>query len=143
MRGLAGFDRSALLLTLLLGITGLAYLWTPTDNDLWWHLRNGQVVLQSGVPQTDIYSFTAAGARWIMQAWLADTAMYLVQTATGYGLLLALFALGSVATYAVFYSVLRGAGAGPTLAVGLLAVRIVMDAPAWGVRPQILSGLFF
>jgi hypothetical protein len=142
-RILAHSDLSALMLGLLLGATALASLWTPTDLDLWWHLRNGQLVLDSGVPTTDVYSFTAAGTRWIMHEWLTDTAMYVIYQAAGYGLLLGLFAAISVATYALLYRLLRAAGAGPALAVGLLAVRIVLEAPAWGARPLILTPLFF
>lgn len=142
-RILAHSDLSALVLGLLLGVTALAYLWTPTDLDLWWHLRNGQLVLESGVPTTDVYSFTAAGTRWIMHEWLTDTAMYAIYQGAGYGLLLALFAAISVATYALLYRLLRAAGAGPALAVALLAVRMVLEAPAWGARPLILTPFFF
>ena len=131
------------MLVLLLGATGLAYLWTPTDLDLWWHLRNGQLVLESGVPATDVFSFTVAGTRWIMHEWLTDTAMALLYQGAGYGLLLALFAAISVVSYALLYRVLRAAGAGPALAVALLAVRIMIEAPAWGVHPQILTPFLF
>lgn len=140
---LAHFDLTMVVLALLLGATGLAYLWTPTDLDLWWHLRNGQLVLESGVPTTDVFSFTVAGTRWIMHEWLTDTAMVVIYQGAGYGLLLVLFAAISVTTYAVLYRVLRAVGAGPALAVALLAVRIMIEAPAWGVHPQIITPLLF
>jgi len=48
----------------------------------------------------------------------------------GYGLLLALFALCSVATYAVFYRVLRGIGAGQTID----QVKLYGSAAKWFVE---------
>src|SRR4051812_22962248 len=70
------FDRGALALTLLLGMVFLAYFWTPTDFDLWWHLRTGQLILESGVPHSDIFSFSAGGATWIAHSWLTEVLMY-------------------------------------------------------------------
>jgi hypothetical protein len=142
-RILAHSDLTALVLVLLLGAVGLAYFWTPTDYDFWWHLRNGQVVLESGIPTADTLSATAAGTRWIMHEWLTEAAMYALYQGAGYGLLVALLAAISIATYALLYRVLRAAGAGPALAVALLAVRIVLEAPAWGVRPQIITPFLF
>ncbi|MDQ2809390.1 MAG: hypothetical protein M3Z04_21150 [Chloroflexota bacterium] len=143
MRMIRYFDRSALLLTLLLGVVGLAYIWVPTDPDVWWHIRSGQLVVQSGVPLTDPMSFTLPGARWVLHEWLTEVGMYLIEHYLGYLALVVLAALITVLTYALLYRVLRGLGSGPALAVGLVLVRTLMDAPTWGVRPQILVTLFF
>jgi hypothetical protein len=31
-----------------------------TDPDYWWHLRTGHLIVDTGVPHTDPFSFTAA-----------------------------------------------------------------------------------
>ena len=56
----------------------------PLDPDLWWHLANGRLMLATqSIPQTDVYSFSAAGHPWVMHEWLADLAMYLLFQAGG------------------------------------------------------------
>jgi hypothetical protein len=47
------------------------------DPDIWWHLRNAEVFVQShSVVHHDIYSFTATGSRWINEAWLSELPYY-------------------------------------------------------------------
>jgi hypothetical protein len=47
------------------------------DPDIWWHLRNAEVFVQShSVVHHDMYSFTAAGSRWINEAWLGELLYY-------------------------------------------------------------------
>ncbi|HUS16747.1 MAG TPA: hypothetical protein VM536_17260 [Chloroflexia bacterium] len=141
---LADFDRALLVLALLLTVVGLVYFWTPTDPDVWWHLRNGQVVLATGtVPHGDLYSFTVPGARWIMQQWLLEAAMWTLETTLGYWANVLLFAAVSVGVYVLLFHLLRGEGAGRLLAAGLVGVALILDAPTWGVRPQIWTTLLF
>jgi hypothetical protein len=48
------------------------------DPDLWWHLRNAQVLLTSHhFIRQDIYSFTTVGQPWINPEWLAEIPYYL------------------------------------------------------------------
>jgi len=144
LAALAGFDRALLLLALLLTVTVLAYFRTPTDPDVWWHLQNGAVVARTGqVPHGDIYSYTVPGARWIMQQWLLETIMYGLEQTLGYWANVLLFGLVSAGVYALLFRTLRGEGAGRPLAVGLVAAAMVLDAPTWGVRPQVWTTLFF
>lgn len=43
------------------------------DPDLWWHLRTGQRILETGaIPTVDDWSFTASGRPWINHEWLTD-----------------------------------------------------------------------
>ena len=138
------FDRPLLLVALVLTVIVLAYFWTPTDPDVWWHLRNGQVVATTGsVPLGDIYSYTVPGTRWIMQQWLVETAMYGIEQALGYWANVLLFGLVSAGVYAVLFAILRAQGAGRALAAAALLGAMVLDAPSWGVRPQVWTTLLF
>jgi hypothetical protein len=48
------------------------------DPDLWWHLRNAQILLTSHhFIRQDIYSFTTVGQPWINPEWLAEIPYYL------------------------------------------------------------------
>ena len=47
------------------------------DPDIWWHLRNAEIFVQThSVVHRDVYSFTAAGSRWINEAWLGELPYY-------------------------------------------------------------------
>jgi len=47
------------------------------DPDIWWHLRNAQVFVQThSVVHHDFYSYTANGSRWINEAWLSELPYY-------------------------------------------------------------------
>ena len=47
------------------------------DPDIWWHLRNAEVLVQThSVVRQDLYSFTATGSRWMNEAWLGEVPYY-------------------------------------------------------------------
>src|SRR5689334_13061395 len=47
------------------------------DPDIWWHLRNAEVFVQThSVVHQDFYSFTASGSRWMNEAWLGELPYY-------------------------------------------------------------------
>src|SRR5215813_1016166 len=47
------------------------------DPDIWWHLRNAEVLVRThSVVYQDFYSFTAHGSRWINESWLAELPFY-------------------------------------------------------------------
>src|SRR5947209_6459516 len=137
-----GLHRYSLLAGLLLVFVGLITLVAPTDPDVWWHLRNGQLILNSGIPHTDIYSFTAYGRTWLVQEWLTEIAMYLVKSALGYGVLSLLFGLLQAVGGLLVYLLIRRAGAGRLTALMLLMVYAVFASPSWGVRVQVVVPMF-
>ncbi len=56
----------------LLVYAGSAALVPLDNNDIWIHLTTGGLILDEGrVPTTDVYSFTAAGNRYVAHEWLA------------------------------------------------------------------------
>src|SRR5262245_27959181 len=45
--------------------------------DFWWHLKLGEVIAGAkSIPETDMFSFTAAGQPFIVQNWLAELIYY-------------------------------------------------------------------
>src|SRR5580698_5304443 len=62
------------------------------EPDIWWHLRNGEQIVQHHViPRVDTYSFGAAGAPWMDIEWLAEVPYYLAYRAAGLRGLLAVY----------------------------------------------------
>lgn len=50
--------------------TFLCCCFPAIDYDLWWHLKTGELIWQTGkVPQTDWYTFTCSQERWIDLHW--------------------------------------------------------------------------
>ena len=43
-----------------------------SDNSFFTHLATGRLILDSGIPHHDVYSFTALGEPWVVQSWLAS-----------------------------------------------------------------------
>ena len=70
-----------------------------TDPDLWWHLRTGQWIVETGhVPHTDPFSFTRGGSPWISHEWLSEVLFY------------QLWKFGGPAALIVFASIITTAG---------------------------------
>lgn len=75
-----------------------------SDNSFITHVRNGELILDSGIPHEDVYSYTAAGTKWVAQSWLAEVVFALVdRLAGGFGLRV----LTAAATVALFVGLFR------------------------------------
>ncbi len=74
------------------------------DPDLWWHLRNAQLLLTQGhLPAADQYSFTAPGAAVLPFEWLSELAFYAAYRWAGeIGLFWLVFALSTAIVLGVF-----------------------------------------
>ncbi|MBI3933418.1 MAG: hypothetical protein HY316_01920, partial [Acidobacteria bacterium] len=60
---------------LVLGVA-IRAMQNPMDPDSWWHVAVGERILQDGsFPETDTFSFTAAGTSWIAYEWLGEVLM--------------------------------------------------------------------
>ena len=47
------------------------------DPDLWWHLRTGQWIVETGhIPHADPFSFTRVGSPWVAHEWLSELIFY-------------------------------------------------------------------
>jgi hypothetical protein len=134
--------RYTLLVALMIAFAGLSIFVAPTDPDAWWHLRNGQLIVESGVPHSDVYSWTAEGRPWLVQEWLTEVVMYGLKSAFGYGALSLLFGLFAAAATALVYVLARVHGAGRVPALFVVVLFAVFAAATWGVRPQVLTPVF-
>ena len=107
------------------------------DPDLWWHLRTGQWIVETGhVPHSDPFSFTRAGHAWVSHEWLSEIVFYELWKHGGAAALIVFSAIITTAGFMLLY--LRCPGkrhwAAAATAFGALA-----SAPSWGVRPQMFT----
>lgn len=51
-------------------------------NDVWWHLKSGQVILEArSLPETDVFTLEGEQYEWVNHEWLAQVVFYLVYLA--------------------------------------------------------------
>ncbi len=114
-----------------------------TDPDFWWHLKTGQLVVETGaIPHSDIFSSLHFGKEWIAHEWLSEVVMYSVYRSLGNGGLIVLFALVITTAFLVVYQRYRQRVGHPYIAGFALLLGAFATLPTWGVRPQMFSLLF-
>ncbi len=110
---------------------------TPADTDMWWHLRSGQVIVETRtIPFTDPFSYTRAGVPWIDVYWLAQIVLYGVYAVGSFpGLALSVALLVLVA----FIFVWKQMDGGPFLRAFILVLAATTSAVIWAPRPQMFT----
>jgi hypothetical protein len=129
---------------LLLGLLGMTAR-NATDPDLWWHLRTGQWIVETGhIPHTDPFSFTRAGHAWVAHEWLSEVVFYELWKHGGAIALIIFSALITTAGFMLLYLRCRGKGQralapAPHWAAAATVVGAVASAASWGARPQMFT----
>ena len=124
---------SAVLLLGLLGMTAR----NATDPDLWWHLRTGQWIVETGhVPHFDPFSFTRAGHAWVSHEWLSEIVFYELWKRGGAAALIVFSALITTAGFMLLYLRCLPRGGRVHWAAAATVLGALASAPSWGVRPQ-------
>lgn len=113
------------------------------DPDFWWHLRTGKLIVESGIPRHDPFSWTAAGKAWVTHEWLSEVAIYGVESTLGYVGNVVVFGLVLATALGLMYTLGRrlGAGTRPLVLLALLATVVLIRFVA--VRPQEFTWLLF
>src|SRR5262249_6148438 len=94
------FAFSGILMFGLLAITAR----NAVDPDLWWHLRTGQLIVETGhVPHADPFSFTRNGSPWVSHEWLSEVAFYEIWKHSGPTGLIMFSALVTSAGFMLLY----------------------------------------
>lgn len=114
-----------------------------SDNSFFTHLATGRLILASGqVPGEDPYSYTAAGAPWVVQSWVASLAFATLEAVGGLGLVRLSFGATGALLMAMSWVLLRPAATLlPRLAVATLF--LVAGSGAWAERPLMLGLVAF
>ena len=111
-----------------------------TDPDLWWHLRTGQWIVETGhVPHTDPFSFTRAGQAWVAHEWLSDVVFYGLWKHGGFAALIVFSAIITTAGFMLLYLRCLSGGGKWHWAIAATVLGALAAAPSWGVRPQIFT----
>lgn len=108
------------------------------DNSFFTHLATGRLILESGIPSSDPYSFTAPSASWTVQSWLVSLVLGAAdRVAGGLGVHLVIMALTTTIACLV-WSLTRPARS--LLArLGLAAMVVGVGAGTWAERPLLVG----
>jgi hypothetical protein len=135
----ARFFGYVLLFVLLFGLLGMTAR-PATDPDLWWHLRTGQRIVETGqIPHTDPFSFTRAGHAWVSHEWLSEVVFYELWKHGGAAALIVFSAIITTAGFMLLYLRCLLCGVRKHWAAAATAFGALASAPSWGVRPQMFT----
>ena len=110
------------------------------DPDLWWHLRTGQWIVETGhVPHSDPFSFTRAGHPWVAHEWLSEVVFYELWKHGGAAALIAFSAIVTTAGFMLLYLRCLPCGGKTPWAAAATVIGALAAAPSWGVRPQMFT----
>jgi hypothetical protein len=115
-----------------------------SHDDLFFHLRTGEIVLETRqVPTTDSFSFTRHGQPWVSHEWGFGVLMELVRRGGGLWSLVALGATTSLALVLTILSATRRSSRPEVLlaTLPLLFVAVVVLAPELILRAALFSAL--
>ena len=121
----------------------LALHLTPiTNNDLFLHLKTGDLVLKThSVPRVDDYSALARGRPYVAHEWLAGVVFRLVQGAFGFDGLVVLKVLVALGVALLLHAAARRLGASPAASIACLAFVMLLAAARFMERPHIFTFL--
>lgn len=113
-----------------------------SDNSFFWHLKTGGLILDQGIPHADPFSYTAPGADWVAQSWLAELLYGVVDRSFGaFGLRVMGGIVGVAIAVLAFRLALRITG--DRIRAALLTVAALGGLyTIWSERPLLFGVLF-
>ena len=141
---LESFSRSATRVTVLLlflAVVALA-VWRLDDDDTWWHLASGRlIVAEHVVPTHDPFSYTASTRPWIDLQWMFQLALFGAYVVAGIPGVTLMTAACAVVVFAILYRIVRPAGR--LAATSALLLTLLVTYERFMVRPEIASLVLF
>ena len=104
-----------------------------------WHVKVGEIILDRGIPQTDPFSYTFEGQRWVPQQWGAEVLMALAHRSGGLDAMLLGFAAGVALLYTLIFRRAVQGGMGPMLAGAIVGGVLFVGAFHYFVRPHMFT----
>lgn len=130
--------------TIYLALAGWhANLPAISDNSTFLHLRTGQWMLAHGLVRADVFSFTAAGAAWVPESWLADLLYGLSDRVLGPSGLLMLNAAIGAAIGGLWFRLALRVSRDTLRATFFSLASLAVSYTVWSPRPLMFGILAF
>jgi hypothetical protein len=139
--GLVSGRTAAFLIALAGVVTVLNLAKGLVDPDGFWHLATGKIIADSGIPNTDPFTFTWAGQPWTAHEWLSELVMFQLHQWWGVAGLTLVWSLFPAATFTVLVVALRRAGLRLAAVAPVAILCALVLTPYVTLRPQAVSWL--
>ncbi len=114
------------------------------DADTFWHLKTGQVILETGrLVRTNLFSAVHRDVPWHNMEWLFEVVLAAAYEAGGWAGVAALKIALVAATAALLFAALVTAAGAPWLAAVIGVLVLVLSRYRFTERPHLFSFLFF
>lgn len=123
---------------IILFFKGLSFL----DPDFGWHLKMGELILSSGIPKTDPFSYTMASFPFVDHEWLTNVLIAKIYPFFGFAALSLIFTILVVSAFLISRKIFSEKLSLLGFDLGLLSLVLVTLMPFFGVRPQVQSWLY-
>jgi hypothetical protein len=112
------------------------------DAGIGWHIRNGELILQThSITRVDPFSYTMGGKAWYAWEWLYDVVIAASHHSFGLNGVVFFTALVIATTFALTFRLMIRSGASVSVAVILLVLALGASSIHFLTRPHVLSWL--
>ncbi|MDD3646914.1 MAG: hypothetical protein PHS44_00230 [Candidatus Dojkabacteria bacterium] len=132
-------DKIPLITTSLVILIFTMLLFLPTDPDLFWHLKYGELTLDQGPISHDPFSYTFSEFRFYDYEWLAHILTILLYRFGGYVLLSIFFAVIVLLAFTLSANISLPRKAPRNLRTLAVFAGLFLTIPMTGIRLQMLS----
>jgi len=127
----------------LVALIAALTIFKMSNNDIWIHLKLGEVILDTGrVPHNEPFSFTASGREYFAHGWLGGVLLELVYRAAGVNGLIFAKALIVLAACAALYLACRLLRVREWIIYPVFALMLFTASARFVERPLIFTDLF-
>jgi hypothetical protein len=138
-RGLCWLDTRRLATAILFVAVFAMAVRAPADTDTWWHLQAGRVTLEQGtILQSDVFSHTRYGSRWVNHSWLSQMVLFWLFDRFSYAGLGLWMGVVVTAAFVLVYLQMDGH---PLTRAFIVVLAAATSAMIWSARPQLFSFL--
>jgi hypothetical protein len=110
------------------------------DPDFWWHLRSGQLILDTGgLLHTDPFTYTVSAHLWTMHEWLSEVLFAGLYRWGGLAAVVAVLSLVSWLGVLCIFMRARLDRPGPFVLGGGMVLAVIAGYPIWGPRAQMIT----
>lgn len=112
----------------------------PTDPDLFWHLKTGELMWQYKIiPHIDWYSYTMSNFAWIDHEWLSEILIFKIKEFFGWAGLAIFFAMIITFTFGWLLPKSLGKNRPFYAAYLLIILGVIVSSLTFGARPQMFT----
>ncbi len=122
-------------------VFGMNLHFKDINHDIWMHIKTGEIIWnEKGLPENDVFSFTAQDNKWVFHEWLAQLIFYFFYKTFGIQSLIVLKAVVVTITLFLLYRLIdKNNRYLSMLAISLIAIGIRYHS---FIRPHIFGWFF-